>query len=134
MHLWYDLSTSSSCLNSISHSPIVLTTRPYGKRYGSKIRPKESLRHSLISYVYNRKRAAFKDEDVGLKLETYVFRVNVRSRESIGRSEKRTYVYLVGVRSRIKTYFCGWNLRSKGIKRIRCVKVQYLAVILPCLC
>ena len=54
----------------------------------------------------------------------YVFRVNVRSRESIGRSEKRTYVYLVGVRSRIKTYFCGWNLRSKGIKRIRCVKVQ----------
>ena len=48
-------------------------TWPYGKRYGSKIRPKESLRHSLISYVYNRKRAAFKDEDVGLKLETYVF-------------------------------------------------------------
>ena len=28
MHLWYGLSTSASCLNSISHSPIVLTTRP----------------------------------------------------------------------------------------------------------
>ena len=63
-------------------------SRAYGKRYGSKIRPKESLRHSLISYVYNRKCAAFKDEDVGLKLETYVYRLNVRSRESIGRSEK----------------------------------------------
>ena len=28
MHLWYDLNTSSSCLNLISHSLTVLTTHP----------------------------------------------------------------------------------------------------------
>ena len=71
------LSIFLTCLSrpSSTYVRLYVCMYAYGKPNGSKIRPKESLRHSLISYVNNRKCAAFKDKDVGLKLETYVFLV-----------------------------------------------------------
>ena len=64
--------------------------RAYGKLYGSKIRPKESLRHSLIRYVNNWKCAAFITRTHRSEIETYVFLIYVRLlHKSIGRSEKR---------------------------------------------
>ena len=64
--------------------------RSYGKPYGSKIRPKESLRHSLIRYVNYRKCAAFITRTHRTEIETYVFLIYIRLlHKSIGRSEKR---------------------------------------------
>ena len=64
--------------------------RSYGKPYDSKIRPKESLRHSLIRCVNNRKCAAFITRTHRSEMETYVFLIYLRLlHKSIGRSEKR---------------------------------------------